>query len=109
MAELVFDPLIIIPLLGGIIGMTVGMITIWTSFKNYQQKQKTEQLAAIISLENRLKEYFDLRMRILDTRLDAVIADLKTMNDTYTQKLEDRSRFFTDWVKRLEEKISDKP
>ena len=100
-----FDPLIIIPFLGGLIGMSVGLVTIWNSFKNNQQKQKTDTQAAAVASENRLKEYFDLRLRILDTDIANIKSNLHTMNETYTQKLEDRSRFFTDWVKRLEEKI----
>jgi septin family protein len=100
-----FDPLIIIPFLGGIIGMSVGLVTIWNSFKNNQQKQKTETQAAAAASENRLKEYFDLRIRIVDTEVEALKRDLHTMDDNYTRKLEDRSRFFTEWVTRLEEKI----
>lgn len=101
------DPVIIIPFLGGIIGMSVGLVTIWTSFKNNQQKQRAEAQAIAVATENRLKEYFELRIKILCTELEAVKCNLNTMNDTYTQKLEDRSRFFTDWVKRLEDKIKD--
>ena len=81
-----FDPLIIIPFLGGIIGMSVGLVTIWNSFKNNQQKQKMETQAATQASENRLKEYFDLRLRILDTDIDNIKYNLHTINETYTQK-----------------------
>lgn len=102
-----FDPLILIPVLGGLIGMSVGLVTIWTSFKTNQQKQKAEAQGERQALENRLKEYFDLRIRIVETQIEAINRDLHMMDDTYTRKLEDRSRFFTEWVKRLEEKIED--
>ena len=99
------DPLIVIPIVAGLVGMAVGLVTIWNSVKTNQQKQKADSEAADISSENRLKEYFDLRIRIVDTEIEALKRDLHTMDDTYTHKLEDRSRFFTEWVKRLEEKI----
>jgi hypothetical protein len=102
-----FDPVIIVPLLGGIIGMSVGLVTIWTSFKTQQQKTRADAQSERLALENRLKEHFDLRIRIVDTEIDAIKTDLHTMDDTYTRKLEDRSRFFTEWATRLEEKISD--
>ncbi len=102
-----FDPVIIIPFLGGIIGMSVGLVTIWTSFKTNQQKQKAEAQAENLASENRLKEHFDLRIRIVDTEIEAIKRDLHTMDDTYTHKLEDRSRFFTEWVKRIDDKMQD--
>ncbi len=85
--------------------MSVGLVTIWNSFKNNQQKQKAESQAATQASENRLKEYFDLRIRIIDTEINAIKTSLQTMDSTYSHKLEDRSRFFTEWVTRLEEKI----
>jgi len=105
--HLSFDPVILIPLLGGLIGMAVGMVTIWNSVKTNQQKQKADSLAADVASENRLKEYFDLRVRIVETEMEGLKRDIKTMDETYTRKLEDRSAFFSAWVERIEEKISD--
>ena len=102
-----FDPVIIIPFLGGIIGMSVGLVTIWTSFKTQQQKTRADAQAERLALENRLKEHLDLRIRIVETEIDAIKTDLHTMDDTYARKLEDRSRFFSEWVKRLEDKIGE--
>jgi len=103
-----FDPVVLIPLLGGLIGMAVGMVTIWNSVKTNQQKQKADTIAADVASENRLKEYFDLRVRIVETEVEGLKRDLHTMDDTYTRKLEDRSAFFSAWVERIEEKIEDK-
>lgn len=100
-----FDPLILIPVLGGLIGMSVGLVTIWSNVKTNQQKQKADSQAADAASENRLKEYFDLRVRIVETEITALKQEIHTMDDTYTRKLEDRSRFFTEWATRLEEKI----
>lgn len=102
-----FDPIIVIPFLGGILGMAVGLVTIWTSFKTSQQKQKADAQAERSALENRLKEHLDLRMKIIDTEMEGIRRDMNTMDDTYTRKLEDRSRFFSEWATRLEEKIKD--
>lgn len=102
-----FDPLILIPVIGGLLGMAVGMVTIWNSVKANQQKQKADAQAADAASENRLKEYFDLRVRIVETEITALKQEIHTMDDTYTRKLEDRSRFFTEWATRLEEKIED--
>jgi hypothetical protein len=85
--------------------MSVGLVTIWSSFKTNQQKQKAEAQSERLALENRLKEHFDLRMKIIDTEMEGIRRDMNTMDDTYTRKLEDRSKFFTEWVERLEEKI----
>ena len=103
-----FDPVVLIPLLGGLIGMAVGMVTIWNSVKTNQQKQKADTIAADVASENRLKEYFDLRVRIVETEVEGLKRDIKTMDDTYTRKLEDRSAFFSTWVERIEEKIENK-
>jgi len=105
---LTFDPVVLIPILGGLIGMAVGLVTIWNSVKSSQQKQRADSQAADIASENRLKEYFDLRVRIVETEIEGLKRDLKTMDDTYTRKLEDRSAFFSAWVERIEEKIEDK-
>ena len=105
---LTFDPVVLIPILGGLIGMAVGLVTIWNSVKSSQQKQRADSQAADIASENRLKEYFDLRVRIVETEIEGLKRDLKTMDDTYTRKLEDRSAFFSAWVERIEEKMEDK-
>ena len=103
-----FDPIILIPFLGGLIGISVGLVTIWSSIKTNQQKQKSDTQAAAIESEDRIKEYFDLRIRIVETKIEAINNELHTMDDTYTNKLEDRSRFFTEWVERLEQKMADR-
>ena len=105
---LTLDPVVLIPLLAGLTGMAVGLVTIWNSVKSSQQKQRADSQAADIASENRLKEYFDLRVRIVETEIEGLKRDLKTMDDTYTRKLEDRSAFFSAWVERIEEKMEDK-
>lgn len=105
---LTFDPVVLIPILAGLIGMAVGLVTIWNSVKTNQQKQRADSMEADAASENRLKEYFDLRVRIVETEIEGLKRDLKTMDDTYTRKLEDRSAFFSAWVERIEEKIEDK-
>jgi len=103
-----FDPVVLIPILGGLIGMAVGLVTIWNSVKTNQQKQRADSLEADAASENRLKEYFDLRVRIVETEIEGLERDIHTMDDTYTRKLEDRSAFFSAWAERLEEKLQDK-
>ena len=103
-----FDPVVLIPILGGLIGMAVGLVTIWNSVKTNQQKQRADSMEADVASENRLKEYFDLRVRIVETEIEGLKRDMHTMDETYTRKLEDRSAFFSAWVERIEEKIQDR-
>jgi len=109
MAELdVTDPLVIVPLLGGFIGMAVGLVTIWSQVRSTRSKQKQDIDASNLASENRLKEFFDLKFTIVDVKMEAIKQEIKQQDENYTRKLEDRSRFFSDWVIRLEKLIGHK-
>lgn len=78
------DPLVIVPLLGGFIGMAVGLVTIWSSIKNSRQQQKSDTERSNIASENRIKEFIDLKLKLLESRLD--------QNYVY----------FKEWIQRIE-------
>jgi len=101
----VTDPLILVPLLGGFVGMAVGLVTIWSQVKSTRSKQKQDIEESNLASENRLKEFFDLKFTIVDVKMDAIKNEIKQQDETYTRKLEDRSKFFSDWVIRLEKLI----
>lgn len=100
------DPLIIVPILGGFIGMAVGLVTIWSQFKSSKNKQQADIEASNREHENRLKEFFDLKFTIFDVKMDNLQKDIKQQDETYTRKLEDRSRFFMDLLQKLETKLT---
>ena len=102
----VADPLVLVPLLGGFIGMAVGLVTIWSQVKSTRSKQKQDIEESNLASENRLKEFFDLKFTIVDVKMDAIKNEIKQQDVNYTRKLEDRSRFFSDWVIRLEKRIT---
>jgi len=105
----VTDPLILVPLLGGFVGMAVGLVTIWSQVKSTRSKQKQDIEESNLASENRLKEFFDLKFTIVDVKMDAIKNEIKQQDETYTRKLEDRSKFFSDWVIRLEKRIKGEP
>lgn len=78
------DPLVVVPLAGGFIGMAVGLVTIWTSIKNSRQQQKRDIERSNIESENRLKEFFDLKLKLFESRL------------------EQNYIYFKEWIQRIE-------
>lgn len=110
------DPLQFIPMMGVIVGMMVGLVGIWNSIKARQRETKQDIETAIVRSEDRLKEFFEVRFKVVDTqtgainqRLDRQLGDLKdqiiTTEKTYHGKLDDRSRFFSEWLERVEKEV----
>lgn len=110
------DPIQFIPMMGVVVGMLVGLVGIWNSIKARQRETKQDIETAIIRSEGRLKEFFEVRFKVVDTqtgainqRLDRQLGDLKDQiintEKTYHQKLDDRSRFFSDWMERVEKEV----
>lgn len=110
------DPLQFIPMMGVVVGMLVGLVGIWNSIKARQRETKQDIETAIIRSEGRLKEFFEVRFKVVDTqtgsinqRLDRQLGDLKDQithtDKTYQGKLDDRSRFFSDWLERVEKEV----
>lgn len=110
------DPLQLIPTLGVVVGMLAGLYGIYNSIKARQRETKKDIEDSIIRSESRLKEFFEVRFKVVDTqtgainqRLDRQLGDLKdqiiTTEKTYHQKLDDRSRFFSEWMERVEREV----
>ena len=110
------DPLQFIPMMGVVVGMLVGLVGIWNSIKARQRETKQDIETAIIRSEGRLKEFFEVKLKVVDTqtvainqRLDRQLGDLKdqisSTEQTYHGKLDDRSRFFSEWLERVEREV----
>jgi hypothetical protein len=100
-------------MMGVVVGMLVGLVGIWNSIKARQRETKQDIETAIVRSEGRLKEFFEVKLKVVDTqtvainqRLDRQLGDLKdqiiTTEKTYHGKLDDRSRFFSEWLERVE-------
>lgn len=99
------DPLQLIPTIGVIIGMIVGLLGIWNSIKTRQEKTRADIDQSILDSEKRVKEYFDLKFSIFDIKLENVKQEIKTQDEVYTRKLEDRSKFFMGLLEKIERKL----
>lgn len=82
-----YEPLIIIPLIGGFIGMAVGLVTIWTQIRSLKIKQKEAADASNQASENRIKEYLGLKLENIENK----------MNQTNT--------YFKEWIERIEKEV----
>ena len=102
------DPINLIPTIGVIVGMIVGLFGIWNSIKTRQDKTREDIDQSILDSEKRVKEYFDLKFSIFDIKLENVQKEIHTQDATYTRKLEDRSNFFMGLLKKMERKIEGK-
>ena len=114
-----FDPLDIVPLLGVVIGMAVGLVGIWNTIKSRQAETKRDIEQSAIASENRLKEFFEARFKVSDTqiaginqRIDRQVGDLKeTVKDhaeTVQRHITERENFFKDWIQRIEDEVDTK-
>lgn len=110
------DPLQLIPTLGVVIGMVAGLYGIYNSIKARQRETKQDIEKSIISSEDRLKEFFEVRFKVVDAitvainqRLDRQLGDLKEQikdhSETITKRISERETFFKDWIQRVEDEV----
>ena len=81
------DPLQFIPTLGVIIGMMVGLIGIYNSIKTRQRETKKDIETSIVLSENRLKEFLNLKIQVIENKTD----------QSYL--------YFREWIQRIEMEI----
>jgi len=114
-----FDLLNIVPLLGVVMGMAVGMVGIWNTIKARQQETKRDIEQSSIASENRLKEFFEARFKVSDAqiaginqRIDRQVGDLKEAVKEHSERVEkhmgERENFFRDWIQRVEDEVDTK-
>lgn len=110
------DPLQFIPIMGVIVGMFAGLYGIYNSIKVRQRETKKDIETSIVLSENRLKEFFEVRFKVVDTitiainqRLDRQLGDLKEQikdhSETITKRISEREAFFKDWIQRVEDEV----
>ena len=58
--------------MGVVVGMLVGLVGIWNSIKARQRETKQDIETAIIRSEGRLKEFFEVRFKVVDTQTGAI-------------------------------------
>ena len=68
----ILDPLQLIPMLGVVVGMMVGLVGIYNSIKTRQRETKKDIETSIVLSENRLKEFFDVKFKVVDTQTVAI-------------------------------------
>jgi len=96
--------------------MIVGLAGIYNSIKSRQRETKKDIEETSIRSENRLKEFMEIRFRVVDAqtaginqRLDRQIGDLKETirenSNSIRQHINDRENFFKDWIQRVEDEI----
>lgn len=116
MASDFLDPLQLIPTLGIVVGMMVGLVGIWNSIKARQRETKQDIETSIVSSENRLKEFFEVRFKVVDAqttginqRIDRQMGDIKEQikdhSERVSKQLTERESFFKDWIQRVEDEI----
>lgn len=88
--ESVSNPLVIVPIVGGLIGIGVGMVSIWSMVKNMKRNQKLDMDISNQESEKRLKEFFNLKMVILEN------------------KIEQHYVYFKEWIQRVEKDVDDR-
>ena len=110
------DPLQFIPIMGVIVGMFAGLYGIYNSIKTRQRETKQDIENSITSSEERLKEFFEVRFKVVDTitvainqRLDRQLGDLKEQikdhSEAVMKHISERESFFKDWIQRVEDEI----
>lgn len=93
--------------------MAVGLAGIYNSIKTRQRETKKDIEDNSIATETRIKDFLEVRFKVVDVqtaainqRLDRQFGDLKEQiamqEQTYHGKLDDRSRFFSEWLERVE-------
>ena len=95
------DPLQWVPLIGGFIGMAVGLLSIWSTIKTAARNQKKDMEESNLASENRMKEFFDLKLKVVDVKIDAIKDDVEKQEG----KDSESHGFFKDWLQRLEDEI----
>ncbi len=112
----ILDPLQLIPIIGVVVGMLVGLFGIYNSIKQRQRETKQDIEASITGSENRLKEFFEARFKVVDAltgginqRIDRQMGDLKEQikdhAENVTRQMSEREHFFRDWIQRIEDEI----
>ncbi len=102
--------------MGVVVGMLAGLYGIYNSIKQRQRETKQDIEASITSSEERLKEFFEVRFKVVDTitiginqRLDRQLGDLKEQikdhSETITKRISERETFFKDWIQRVEDEV----
>lgn len=111
-----FDILDIVPLLGVVVGMAVGLVGIWNTIKARQAETKKDIQSSAIASETRLKEFMEVRFKVVDAqtiginqRIDRQINDLKDIVKEHSEDIRrhigEREIFFRDWIQRVEDEI----
>jgi len=114
-----FDLFNVIPLIGVIVGMLVGLVGIWNTIKTRQRETKKDIEESTLLSENRIKEFMEVRFKVVDAqttsinqRLDRQLGDLKELikddSNSIRQYIKERESFFKDWIQRVEDEIDTK-
>lgn len=113
------DPLNIIPTLGLVTGMIVGLVGIWNTIKNQKRETKKDIESSNQALEGRLKEFFDARFKVVDVqniginqRIDRQMGDIKDTikghSELIDKRISERENFFKEWIQRIEDEVDTK-
>lgn len=95
------DPLQWVPLIGGFIGMAVGLLAIWSTVRTAAREQKKDMEDSNKASEERMKEFFDLKLKVVDVKMDSLKAEVTKQDGNVTET----HNFFKDWLQRLEDEI----
>ena len=85
--------------------MAVGLVTIWNQFRAARREQKQDIEASNLRSEGRLKEFFELRLQLVDNKIDSMKEQVKKIDGEYTSKLVEQRTFFSDWMRRVEHEL----
>ena len=102
MASDFLDPLQFIPTLGIVVGMMVGLVGIWNSIKARQRETKQDIETSIVSSENRLKEFFEIRFKVVDVQTAGINQRIDRQMGDIKEQIKDQSERITKHVSERE-------
>lgn len=99
-----FDVFVLTPFIGVLIGITVGLLGIWSNIKARSRQQREDMKASIEEVIIWTREYVHTKMDNMDVKVESVRNEMKQMHDMEAQ--DDRvMQFFTKWNQRIEDRI----
>ena len=84
---------IVFYILAALVGMAVGFVTVWSQIRNQSRTAKQDMEAAKIDLEKRIRDYLNLKLDNLETRIGHLKEDIarldKKINNNRNRQQED--------------------
>lgn len=80
------------PVIAALVGMALGFVTIWSQIRSQNRQAKQESEGARAELERRIRDYLDLKLDNIATKIDHMKEDLSRLEKKVNNKPDEQQR-----------------